>query len=201
MKKKISDCCEGNALIVAYLEILELRLKKGRFIHTLGVVETAAKMARHYGVDPVQVMTAAALHDYAKNLSANELLEFAENNEVPIDDIMKQSAELLHGLVGAEMVRVAFAIDDQQVLDAIRYHTIGRKNMSEIEKIVYLADAIEPGRDYPGLEVLRAIAFEDLDKGVFISVKETLSYVLEKGLSMHPNSVDLYNQLVVIGDQ
>lgn len=199
MAKNLGEYCENNGQVIKYLQILELRLKKNRFIHTLGVVETAAKMARHHGVDPVDTMIAAALHDYAKNLSADELLNYAQEHNLPLDDVTKQSVELLHGFVGADMVKDIFIIENPDILNAIRYHTVGRKGMSLMEKIVYLADAIEPGRsEYPELSRLRQFAYEDLDAGVFVSVKETLAYVLGKGLFLHPLSVDLYNELLSI---
>lgn len=197
MKKNLGDYCEGSAEIVKYLELLEIRLKKSRFNHTLGVVETSAKMARFYGIDSIATMTAAALHDYAKNLSASELLTYATEKGLEIDSVMCASSELLHGAVGAAMVREELGIENLEILNAIAYHTVGRKQMSQMEKIVYLADAIEPGRsEYPGLEDLRELAFENLDAGVLASVTSTLNYVLECGLAIHPNSVDLYNELL-----
>ena len=199
MEKNLGEYCENNELVIKYLQVLEQRLKKNRFIHTLGVVETAAKMARHHHLDPVDTMIASALHDYDKNLSAAELLAYAQAHNLPLDDVTRQSVELLHGFVGADMVKDDFNIENSEILDAIRYHTVGRKGMSLMEKIVYLADAIEPGRsDYPELSRLRQLAYDDLDAGVFVSVKETLAYVLERGLYVHPLSVDLYNELLSI---
>ncbi len=197
MKKTLSDYCSGDSIVIGYLEILEKRLKPSRFKHTCGVVETAGKMALHHGIDIHKTMVAAALHDYAKNMSPEALLEYAETHQIEVDSVMKVSTELMHGLVGAKMVQFELGIEDQEILDAIAYHTIGRNQMSLMEKIVYLADAIEPGRsEYPGLEALRKIAYKDLDQGILASVTSTLNYVLERGFIIHPNSVALYNELV-----
>lgn len=197
MYNALGDCCEHHEKIISYLEVLALRLKKSRFQHTLGVVSTANKMAKHYGVDPEAAMTAAALHDYAKHMDQVELLRFAVDNQLPVDEVMVLSGELLHGLVGAQMVQEDFSISDADVLNAIRFHTIGRRQMSLLEKIIYLADAIEPGRsEYPGLKGLRKLAYENLDAAVLVSVTSTLNYVLSRGLPVHPNSVDLYNELL-----
>lgn len=197
MGKSLSDYCDGDKKVVAYLELLEKRLKPSRFKHTCGVVKTACKMAKHYGADPHKTMVAAALHDYAKNMSPEALLEYAQAQKMKVDNIMRASAEVMHGLIGAKMVQMELDIEDQEILDAIAYHTVGRKGMSLIEKIVYLADAIEPGRsEYPGLEALRKIAYKDLDQGILISVTSTLNYVIDRGMIIHPNSVALYNEMV-----
>lgn len=197
MKKTLSDYCSGDVAIIGYLELLEKRLKPSRFKHTCGVVETAGKMALHHGADLHKTMVAAALHDYAKNMTPEALLEYADGHHVEVDPVMRASAELMHGLVGAKMVQIELGIEDQDVLDAIAYHTIGRNHMSLMEKIVYLADAIELGRtEYPGLESLRKFAYKDLDQGILASVTSTLTYVIDRGIVIHPNSVALYNELV-----
>ena len=197
MGKTLSDYAHKDSKVIGYLELLEKRLKPSRFKHTCGVVTTAYKMAKHYGSDPHQAMVAAALHDYAKNMSAEDLIAYADQKALKTDWVMRTSGELLHGLVGAKMVSEELDIQDEATLNAIRYHTVGRRDMSLTEKIVYLADAIEPGRsEYPGLEALRDLAFEDLDMAILVSVTGTLSYVLERGLPIHPNSLELYNSLV-----
>lgn len=187
---------ESEPLIIAYMEILEEHLKKGRFYHTCGVVKTAQEMAIHFGLDPIEAMTAAALHDYAKHYSADEMITYATINQICIDDVMKSSSELLHGYVGAQMVKERFNLNREDVLNAIRFHTIGRAGMSLLEKVIYLADAIEPGRDYPGLKGLRVLCYENLDEALLASVTSTLSYVLSSGSLLHPNSVALYNELM-----
>lgn len=198
MGKQLSDYAHGDTVVIAYLEILEKRLKPSRFKHTCGVVKTAYKMAKHYGSDLHKAMVAAALHDYAKNMSSESLLAYADQNGIETDWVMRNSGELLHGLVGAKMVAEELQIQDEEILKAIAYHTVGRVGMGLIEKIVYLADAIEPGRsEYQGLESLRTLAFEDLDEAIFLSVAGTLSYVLDRGLPIHPSSLELYNSLVI----
>lgn len=183
--------------ILTYLENLSTILKKGRYLHTLGVVETSRKMAKAHGEDLVKAMTAAALHDYAKHWTKEALLDYAANCQLVLDAVMADSTELMHGFVGAEAIKQDFGIIDEDILNAIRYHTIGRADMSLLEKIVYLADAVEPGRDYPGVKQLRWLALEHLDQGILESVRSTLSYVLDKGQPMHPASVALYNELSV----
>lgn len=197
MGKTLSDYAHKDPEVIGYLELLEKRLKSSRFKHTCGVVTTAYKMAKHYGADAHKVMVAAALHDYAKNMNPEDLLNYAEQKNLAIDRVMRSSGELLHGLVGAKMVADELQIHDEEILNAIAYHTIGRRDMSLIEKIVYLADAIEPGRsEYLGLDALRELAYSDLDMAILVSVTGTLNYVLERGLPIHPNSLELYNSLV-----
>lgn len=197
MGKTLSDYAHKDPEVIGYLELLEKRLKSSRFKHTCGVVTTAYKMAKHYDADPHKAMVAAALHDYAKNMTGEALIAYAEQKGLKTDGVMKTSGELLHGLVGAHMTAEELGIQDEEILNAIAYHTVGRKDMGLIEKIVYLADAIEPGRsEYPGLEALRDLAFKDLDMAILISVTGTISYVLERGLPIHPGSLELYNSLV-----
>lgn len=182
--------------IMTYLNNLEEHLKKGRFFHTCGVVKTAKELADYYHIDREKAMTAAALHDYAKHYSAEEMVKYALKSNIEIDEVMARSSELLHGYVGAQMVFERFGVSDEDTLNAIRFHTIGRAKMTLLEKIIYLADAIEPGRDYPGVKGLRELCYENLDEALLVSVTSTLSYVLKNGSQLHPNSVALYNELM-----
>ncbi len=184
-------------VIIDYLEEMETILKKKRFIHTCGVVKMSKMLANHYCADELVVMTAAALHDYAKHESPQALLAYAQKNGLLVDEVMATSTELLHGYVGSRMIKEKFNISDEQVLGAIAYHTIGRANMSLSEQIVYLADAIEPSRDYKGVQMLRDLAYKDLEKAILVCVSSTLRYVIEKGILVHPNSLMLYNEMIL----
>lgn len=183
--------------VIHYLREMEGLLKKKRFIHTCGVVKTSRELARLNGEDENIVMIAAALHDYAKHFSAEELLDYASAEGIEVDEVMKTSSELLHGCVGADMVKKRFGITDERILNAIAYHTIGRVGMSLAEQIVYLADAIEPSRDYEGVDALRTLAKSDMSMAILISVSSTLRYVIGNGILVHPNSFMLYNEMIL----
>ena len=124
-------------------EYLEENLVKGRYLHTLGVVETAKSLAKIYGVDIKKAEIAALAHDIAKNLSPQELLEVIDTNHIDLSFDEKNTRELWHAIVGPIVAKEQFEIEDKEILSAIRWHTTGKENMSKLDKIIYLADMIE----------------------------------------------------------
>jgi len=178
-------------------KVMKKRLKKSRYKHTLGVVDTAKKLARRHGVKVESAATAALLHDYGKYVDKKHLLEYAKKYGITVDEVVVDSPELLHGEVGAELVCVDLGVCDEDILNAIRYHTYGRRGMSKLEKIIYIADAIEPGRDYPGVDDLRKLANEDLDLALKKALSDSIKFVIDKGHSLHYNTIKLWNDLVI----
>jgi len=178
-------------------KIMRDRLKKSRYKHTLGVVETAKKLANIHGVDENSAALAALLHDYGKHLKNDELLSGAKEYGISIDEVTRSSISLLHGEVGAELVCKELNICNEDVLNAIRYHTYGRVGMSKLEKIIYIADAIEPGREYPGVDELRDLAERDLEKALKKSISDSIRFVVEKGHSLHYNTIKLWNDMII----
>lgn len=183
-----------------YAEIqkkLKKELKPNRFEHTLNVVASALKLADIYPCDSDKVRYAALLHDCAKNYSDTQLLETAEKYYLKVDEITKREPQLLHGPVGAVVARMEYGIEDKEILGAIKYHTTGRKNMSVLEKIIYLADFIEPGRNYPGVDQLRIMAFEDLDEAMIQAFTNTVRYISSIGGLIHERTVSARNYLIL----
>lgn len=182
-----------------HVERVRHRLSPRRYTHTLGVVDTAIRMAKYYGAEEEVVFFAALYHDYAKNMSDEEILEACRIYGIELDRTMMQVPMLCHGFVAAEEVRTQLGIEDPRILDAMRYHTIGRENMTIYDKIIYLSDAIEPGRDYPGVDRLRKTAVKDLDEALIQTIGTTVAYVLSHGSHelVHPNSILLRNQLII----
>lgn len=179
-----------------YINIVSRRLKPSRLRHTLGVMSTARELAKIYGCSDEKATISAILHDYAKNLKDDELDSFIKENGIEIDQETKDNIQLAHGLVGAELVKKDLGIDDEDILNAIRYHTYGREGMSMLEKIIFLADAIEESRDYPGVEEIRELSKKDLNKAVLRCIESTLKYVLDKGDIVHLNSVKVRNSII-----
>lgn len=161
-------------------------LKKNRFIHTQGVRYTAAALAMKYGASVEQAQVAGVLHDCAKSYSDEELLEVCNEHEIEISASEKASPHLLHAKVGAYFAKEIYGVEDKDILDGIRYHTTGRKNMTVLEQIIFIADYIEPNRkEIPGLDESRRLAFCDLDMATYYILKNTLSYLKEiKGEEM-----------------
>ncbi|HAN10007.1 MAG TPA: hypothetical protein DCP90_05255 [Clostridiales bacterium] len=153
-----------------------------RFTHTLGVVETAEKLAKMYGADVEKARVAALLHDCAKFYKYED---FARKHDIKLDyDILKH-LKVIHSFLGVFVAKIEYGIEDEEILGAIKYHTTGKPDMTVLEKIVYLADAIEPGREeYGYLEEGRKLACEDLDKAVGFILERTIKYVEERKLKL-----------------
>lgn len=179
----------------AALKIVKEQLTVHRYQHTLGVMETAIVLARQYGADEKKAELAAIFHDYAKFRPKEEMKEIIVGEGLP-EDLLEFNAELWHAPVGAYLVEKEAGITDQEVLDAICYHTSGRPGMSQLEKIIYLADYIEPGRQFPGVDEVRAMAKEDLDRALIKAFQNTIQFLLKKTQPVYPDTIHTYNDLV-----
>ena len=170
-------------------EILRAELKPKRFKHTLGVVDTAREMAIIFGEDEQLAARAGLLHDNAKAFDLKRMCEIADQAGLMLTPEERASAALLHAPVGAYLARARFGETDERVINAIRYHTTGRPNMSALEAIVYLADMIEPNRDaFLGLEDLRVMARRDLFAALEMGLGMSNSYVLKRGQTLFERS-------------
>lgn len=176
------------------LDDLQKNLNSSRFSHTLGVAETAKEMAEIFNVNPNQAYLAGVLHDCAKNISNEELIEICSKNNISISKFEADAPYLLHGKVGAYIAETKYGITDQDVLSAITWHTTGHENMTELEKIIFSADYIEPGRTkQPNLDFLRQIAKEDLNLLTFNILKDTLIYLKDnKMICIDENTMKAY---------
>lgn len=149
-----------------------------RFEHTLGVEYTAAALAMCHGCDIHSARVAGLLHDCAKCLSDERRLSICRKNNIPVHKLEKMNPFLLHAKVGAYLAEKRYHISDPDILNAIRSHTTGRPNMSPLEKIVFIADYIEPGRkSAPNLAEIRMLAFQNIDKALLKILEDTLNYL------------------------
>lgn len=177
--------------------LLKGRLQSKRYEHCVQVMDTAVHLARIHGIDRQGAEAAGLLHDYAKNMSPEELKEAALELDVELDPIVCRHMMLAHGPIGAAMVQRDMGISDPDILNAIRFHTYGRVGMSPLEKIIYLADFIEPGRKFKGAEELRKVAQENLDKAVLMALEASLQHLLGTDRLMHPNTLLARNEMVI----
>ena len=167
---------------------VEGRLKASRYAHTLGCEEEAASLARRWGEDEKKAREAAILHDITKGLDRDEQLKLCEKFGIMTHSVAMTPTPVLHALTGAEVAAREFDAPDG-VKDAIRWHTTGRADMSGLEKIVFLADMIEPGRrDFPGLADIRQAAYEDLDRALILAISRSIEYVNGQGGALAPDS-------------
>ncbi|QSO49924.1 bis(5'-nucleosyl)-tetraphosphatase (symmetrical) YqeK [Alicyclobacillus mengziensis] len=168
-------------------------LSPARFMHTQGVVDTAANLAGRYGADVRWTRLGAWVHDIAREWPYQQLEQYAEQIEIPSGFALIPN--LLHGPIAASIFRDWFGPDHADVENAIRYHTTGRPGMSKMEMILCLADAIEPSRKYPGVERIRELAERDLGEALAESLDSTIRYLLDRHEPIFPLTVMARNEL------
>ena len=163
-------------------------LKPKRMAHVLGTEEEAVRLARRYGVDEQEARTAALLHDCTKKLGLEEQLQLCEQYGVQLDEMQAWALKLQHAITGAEVARDVFGVSDA-VYEAIRWHTTGKADMTTLEKVIYLADYIEPTRDFPGVEELRKAVYEDLDRGLLLGLQMSVQEMENWGNPVHEDTL------------
>ncbi len=168
-----------------------------RYVHCLGVMEFAGELAEIYGLDAEKLRFAGLIHDCAKSLSDAKCLELMSRFG-GADETVMASRGLWHGPAGAEYAKEHFGIDEE-IYDAIFYHTIGKENMSLFTQIIYLADVIEPNRDaeFDWAKDVRAIARRDIDEATLVTLNKTITFVIERNLILHTESIKFRNRILL----
>lgn len=178
-------------------EIVKSKMSLKRFTHTLGVVEMSEKLAKIYNADIEKCKVAALLHDICKEMDMEYIKNICKNNfmnELSEEDL--ENNEILHGFAGSYYVKTELGINDKEILNAIKYHTIGAKNMTLVEKIVYIADGIEYGRNYPSVVEIREETFKNLDKGILMEIEHKEKYLESIGKKSHPNTYKFKKEIL-----
>ena len=172
-------------------EKLKKKLSEKRYAHTVGVSYTAAAMAMRYGLNVDDVAMAGLLHDCAKYMSDEELIEKCNKYGIKCSDTELRNGYLLHAKLGAYLAREKYEIKNDEICSAIRYHTTGKPAMTILEAIVFTADYIEPGRKIlPNFKLIRSMAFVDIDEAVYLILKNTLSYLNDERKSEDNKEID-----------
>lgn len=170
-------------------------MSKRRYQHVCRVVDFSLMLADFYQVDQKKAYLAAIVHDYAKERSIDDL--FNAIDKFNLDQSLKQwNSEILHGIVGAELIRTELNIQDEEILDAVREHTIAGLNMTMLSKILFMADFLELGRNFPNVWNYRELVFTDLDAAVASQLHNTLKFLVNKKEKIFPQSVINYNYWV-----
>ena len=181
---------------------MEKTLDPKRFEHTLGVAYAAAALAMCYQVDIYKAQIAGLLHDCAKCLSDEKKLSICEKHNMQITEIEQRNPFLLHAKAGSFITMNKFHIHDRDIINAILNHTTGRPDMSPLEKIIYIADYIEPGRKQaPNLTEIRRLAFKDLDLALVKILSDTLEYLKESGTEIDPMTQKTYEYYIKAADE
>ena len=163
-----------------------------RFRHTIGVAYTCASLAMKYGVNIQKAMAAGYFHDYAKYMSSSDILEKCKEFDFPLTKVEGENPQLLHGKLSAFYAKRDYDLYDEDILKAITYHTTGYPDMNTLDKILFIADYIEPNRkNMDGLEAIRQAAFEDLDKAVILKIESVISYLRGKDANCYIDNLSM----------
>ncbi|MDF2539122.1 MAG: hypothetical protein K0S76_2143 [Herbinix sp.] len=174
-------------------DMMKIILKPSRYLHSIGVEEVSCDLACIYGYDTEKASIAGILHDCAKCLTDEQLVEECHRFQLPVKEVELGNKQLLHAKVGAVYVKHHYGIVDEDIINAIYYHTTGRPAMSLLEKIIYIADYIEPYRKpLQGMEKIRSTAYEDIDLAVFMIAESVLNYLQHTGALIDTLTVETY---------
>jgi predicted HD superfamily hydrolase involved in NAD metabolism len=185
----MEDRAKTHTLLEAADAFVRDRLSEKRYGHTLRVADTAEDLARTHGLDSDRARLAALLHDAAREIGEpEEFLRLAGGWNLPVGEPERQSPKLLHGPVAAELAQRELGVDDVDILEAIRVHTVGRPGMGPLALVLYVADKIEPARDYPSVERLRNLSREDLHEAAAEALRRAIAHNEERGRPTHPTS-------------
>lgn len=177
------------------LDKVAAAMSEKRFKHVLGVEKTAIELAERYGYDTEKAGLAGLIHDYAKELSDQEFLDLIDKYKLD-PELKKWGNNVWHGMVGIYKIQEDLGVTDKEILRSIETHTVGSGEMSLLDKIIYVADYIEPGRRFPLVEEARVIAKESLDKAVAYETVHTVEHLAHQAFPIFPQTIETYNAYV-----
>ncbi len=181
----------------AIYQQLAQQLSPHRFKHSIGVAQTAHKLAMMYDLNGEKARLAGILHDCAREIPKNHLLQLAREFGILVDNVELCQPILLHAPVGAKIAQTKYGIDDEEILQAIALHTTGGLNMTKLAMVIYVADFIEPGRDFPGIDKYRLLAQQDLKAALLATLDASIDYIIKKRLLIHPATIEARNELLL----
>ena len=179
-----------------YDELLKSKLDEYRYIHSLGVAKSARHLAELYGADPEKAYFAGLLHDVMKNAAPEEQLQMIKKADIMLSPSERLNRKLWHAIAGAAFLKLELHITDEDIIGAVRWHTTGKANMTQLEKIVYLADFISEDRKYPDVDKVRELSEQSIESAMLYTQRYCISKLLADGMIIDPSSVDSYNELI-----
>ena len=182
-------------------EFVRSRLSDKRYEHTINVKKMAVKLAKHYGADEEQAALAALLHDAAKEISKDEMRAIMQAHPEYAEGGEERPTPVWHGVCASILARTEWGVTDEAVLSAIACHTAGKAGMTQLDKILYLADMTSAERDWPGVEKLRKLEMKDLDAAMLAALKQTNGFVLSEGKPLDPESKAAYEDILAHSGQ
>lgn len=179
--------------------VLREKLNEHRYAHSLGVAEAARELAERYGENADRAYFAGLVHDITKNTPNDEQLQIIKNGGIILNSEEENNPKLWHAVSGSIFLKSELNVTDEEIISAVRYHTTGKAGMTTFEKIIYIADFISCERDFNGVEYMRQLAYESLDKAAMFALDFCLPDLVRKKQVLHIDSVRLYNELVEKG--
>ncbi len=180
------------------IAFLEQRLSPKRFRHSCNVARAARQLAQRYGADVEKAYFAGLMHDICKEMLFEDQKALMLAGDFAPDEAELHSKKLWHGIAGAQMLRTEFGVMDEDILNAVRFHTVGRANMSLLEEIIYIADMISDERDYKGVNKMRKLANENLQEAMLEAIRDSAATVLKKGVMLPQYSIAAYNYYLLL---
>ncbi|MCI6616199.1 bis(5'-nucleosyl)-tetraphosphatase (symmetrical) YqeK [Ruminococcus sp.] len=183
--------------IAEYKKIIKSMMSENRYNHCVNVSKEAVKLAKRYGGDEEKAAIAGILHDITKEMPKEEQLQIMLDSGIILDDIQKNAPKLWHGISGSVYIKKHFGIEDEDILNAICYHTTGRAGMSLLEKIIFVADFTSEERTYKGVATMRKKSRKSLEDAMLYGFKFTFSDLSSRELAIHPDELACYNEIVL----
>ena len=183
--------------IAEYKKIIKSMMSENRYNHCVNVSKEAVKLAKRYGGDEEKAAVAGILHDITKEMPKEEQLQIMLDSGIILDDIQKKAPKLWHGISGSVYIKKHFGIEDEDILNAICYHTTGRAGMSLLEKIIFVADFTSEERTYKGVATMRKKSRKSLEDAMLYGFKFTFSDLSSRELAIHPDELACYNEIVL----
>ena len=182
--------------IKEYKKLIKSRLSEKRYIHSVNVAKEAVRLAKKYGADVEKAEIAGILHDITKETSAEEQLQIMLSSDIILSDIERTTPKLWHAISGCAYVKSELGIEDEDILNAIHYHTTGRPNMSLLEKVIFVADFTGAERDYEGVDEMRKAANTSLNDAILQGVSFNISDLAKRKMIIHPDTFNLYQEML-----
>ena len=183
--------------IDSYKKIIKSRMSDYRYKHSVNVAKEAVRLAKKYGADEEKAAIAGVLHDITKENTKEEQLQIMTDGGIILDDVQKISSKLWHGISGSVYMRDKLDITDEDILNAVKYHTTGRAGMSVLEKVIFVADFTSEERDYSGIRTIRKKANKSLEEAMLYGLQFTLKDLSKRALIIHPDALACYNEIVI----
>lgn len=180
-----------------YKKIIKSRMSDYRYTHSVNVSNEAIRLAKKYGADDKKAAVAGILHDITKETPKEEQLQIMTDGGIILDNVQKMSSKLWHGISGSVYIRDVLKITDEDILNAVKYHTTGRAKMSLLEKIIFIADFTSAERSYSGVKTMRKKADKSLEKAMLYGLQFTLKDLSKRAVLIHPDALSCYNEIVI----